>query len=251
MRKILLFGLIIVIPLLNHAQDKISADRIIEMINNGQNVSLSNQSITGVLDFTDLDDTENTNKLGSWLGGNQQYESEVDVTLSFYNCIFEDDVLAFYSKNDDSHIAHFSEEVIFENCQFLQESSFKYSEFSENVSFAGCIFKEKANFKYANFDENVDFSSAMFMRSADFKYAEIPENISFSAAIFEENADFKYTEFDRGADFSNSIFKDRVDFKYTEFSKPLNFSKVVFQETPDTKYTEVDGREFTSFSDYY
>ena len=50
--------LLMFIPVLSFAQNKIEADDIIEQINNGENVSYINAEIIGDLDFTKVYDVE-------------------------------------------------------------------------------------------------------------------------------------------------------------------------------------------------
>jgi hypothetical protein len=209
------------------AQTKVKANDIINLINDGKNVTYSNAEIEGVLDFTDLKNRSRQRSYSSWYSDNDTYESSVEVSVSFINCTFTDDVLAYYhlQRSEDTYIANFERDVIFKNCTFKRASEFKYSEF----------------------DGIVDFTGTTFVRSANFKYAEFSSGPSFAEAKFEEGADFKYTEFPRETSFKRATFYGLSNFKYTKFRSPVNLENVGFKGHEDFKYTKIDGRSFTSY----
>ena len=231
------------------AQSTIRAEEIIEQINRGDDVKYENVKIEGVLDLTALDNRQEYKKGSSWFGGSTyKYESQVEVKIEFINCIFQDDVLAYYNENDDTYIAHFENDVIFRSCTFKNKSEFKYSEFQEKAVFISTIFEEDANFKYAEFSEGPDFSNCIFEEEANFKYAEFDDDRpSFARVKFDETANFKYAEFPDGVTFEKAVFNGTADFKYTKFSEPLNLDGVAFNGREDFKYTKIDGRSFTSY----
>ena len=232
------------------AQSPISAETIINQINQGQSVEYSNVEVDGVLDFTNLENRHLEESSGGWFGNsNDTYESDVDVSISFTDCTFRDDVLAYYHDDDDedTFIANFEEDVTFAGCTFTRASEFKYSKFSEEANFPGAIFKRDANFKYAEFSEAPVFAQVVFQNEANFKYAEFPENASFASVIFEQEANFKYADFPEGTTFESAVFNSLANFKYSKFETPLNLNNVSFNGSEDFKYTEVDGEEFTTF----
>ena len=234
------------------AQSPVRATDIIAQINRGESVEYTNVEIEGVLDLTDLDNRHRTESSGSWFGlgnRNDTYESDVEVSLSFTDCTFLDDVLAYYHNEDedDTFIANFEEDVVFSGCTFRRASEFKYSDFSEEANFEGVVFEQPANFKYAEFSEAPVFSKVVFQQEANFKYAEFPKNTAFAHVVFEREANFKYADFPAGSTFESTVFNDLANFKYSEFETPLNLDNVAFNGSEDFKYTEVDGEEFTSF----
>ena len=237
---------------LSVAQSRVRATDIISQINQGESVSYSNVEIEGVLDLTDLNNRRREKSSGGWFGlggSNDTYESEVEVSLSFTDCVFLDDVLAYYHDDDEDNtfIASFEEDVQFSGCTFRRASEFKYSEFSEDVDFQGAVFEREANFKYAEFSEAPVFSEVVFRQEANFKYAEFPENTTFAHVVFEREANFKYADFPAGSSFEGTVFNSLANFKYSEFETPLNLDNVAFNGSEDFKYTEVDGEEFTTF----
>ncbi|MCB0489700.1 MAG: pentapeptide repeat-containing protein [Cyclobacteriaceae bacterium] len=211
-----------------YSQNTVKASDIIRQINDGQSVLYKNAEIEGELDLTDLHTRRHTDSSFDFFGkGNDQYESTVEVSLTFINCTFRDDVLAYYhiERDNDTYIAHFEEDVIFQNCTFRRASEFKYSEFEEKTDFSGTTFNREANFKYAEFNNTPVFANAKFTDDANFKYAEFP----------------------RGANFESSSFDQLANFKYTKFRTPLNIKNIAFRGEEDFKYTRVDGNSFTSY----
>lgn len=232
------------------AQSRISAETIIDQINQGKSVEYNNVEIEGVLDFTNLENRHLEESSGGWFGSsNDIYESDVEVSISFTDCTFLDDVLAYYHDDDeeDTFIANFEEDVTFSGCTFSRASEFKYSDFSEEANFQGVVFERAANFKYAEFSEAPVFTQVVFQNEANFKYAEFPENTSFASVVFEKEANFKYADFPEGATFESAVFNSLANFKYSKFETPLNLDDVAFNGSEDFKYTEVDGEEFTTF----
>ena len=233
------------------AQNRVDAEDIIRQINQGQAISCEGAEIVGHLDLTNLDNRQQTESSGGLFGfgDNDTYESVVEVAVSFINCTFLDDVVAYYHDDREkaTFIAHFEDDAVFRNCTFREASEFKYSEFSEDIDFSGSVFEDEANFKYAEFSEPPSFAEAVFEEDANFKYAEFPEETDFAAAVFEDEANFKYAEFPRGASFEEAVFNDLANFKYSKFRTPLNLQNVSFNGDEDFKYTEVDGRSFTSY----
>ncbi len=211
------------------AQTRIKASEIIKQINEGRTVDYSHVEIEGKLDLTDLENRRLERGSKGWLGlgGNETYESNVEVSVKFTDCTFLGDVLAYYyiEHGNTTFVAHFEKDAVFSNCVFKQASEFKYSEFNGAATFAGSTFNEAANFKYAEFSSGPKFSQAKFESGADFKYTEFPHETSFEKATFHGLA----------------------NFKYTKFKSPLNMDDIAFKGEEDFKYTKIDGRNFTSY----
>ncbi len=208
------------------AQTKIKASDIIKQINAGRAVEYSKVEIEGDLDLTDLENRRSKHS-SRWFGSNDEYESTVEVSLKFADCTFLGDVLAYYhiERSNETFVAHFEKDAVFNNCIFNNASEFKYSEFNGIASFIGSTFNEPANFKYAEFSSGPDFAKVKF----------------------DDGADFKYTEFPRETSFEDATFRGFANFKYTKFRSPLNMKRVAFRGNEDFKYTKIDGRDFTSY----
>lgn len=226
--RIILTITLFLVSIATYAQQTVNAQDIIKKINSGDNITYKNITVEGYLDLTDLRNRRHTESSFDFFGkGNDTYESSVEVSLTFINCTFTDDVIAYYNveRDNDTFIAHFEEDVVFQNCTFKRKSEFKYSEFEENADFSGSIFNREANFKYAEFSDAPNFSKVNFRDDANFKYAEFPQGASFQEAAFMQLA----------------------NFKYTKFRTPLNLKNIQFRGEEDFKYTKVDGQSFTSY----
>ena len=79
------------------AQKTMDADQIISMIDEGKAVRLENVTIKGNLGFVKVQDREK--KSGSMFG-TDTYESHINVPVSFTNCTFDDDVIAYFNDDD-------------------------------------------------------------------------------------------------------------------------------------------------------
>lgn len=253
------------------AQSSIPADKIIAQLNAGTDIALTGVTITGDLDFTRINDREETQKGGR--NNQQQWKYHVRNTLSFVDCTFEGDVWGFRIEGKNSrgkvgpaHMADFHENVLFKNCKFEEDVNFKYSHFHEKADFPKAVFEEYAGFKYTKFDESADFQGMQIEGDANFKYTDFDEYVNMSGATFKDLADFKYTKFPRGVDLSNVVFEDdsifkyaqfprgvdmantrfrrEADFKYTKFSDPSNFDGTDFGSDADFKYARLEGRAF-------
>ena len=249
---LLLLIFVAVVPVL--AQTTVPANDIIDKINRNEPVSYQNATITGDLDLTNLANRREVNE-GAWQGDSQQFLSVVDVPLSFKNCTFTGNVLAYRTDESDNrrlskmsnkvYNADFTEAVTLENCTFEKNAAFKHSTFRQRAVVTGNTFRDDAVFKYTKFRSAADFSGSTFRGYADFKYTKFDESSAFENVAFEQYADFKYTSFEEGTDFRQARFASTADFKYTHFPRGTQFDNVRFEGSTDFKYTTLDGRKFT------
>ena len=212
------------------AQQSVSASNIMKDIREGKSISYENVTIVGALDFTymaeklpDLPDNKKWWKNGS----TNTVEESIDVAISFINCQFEDDVLAYIHDEESGYtfIADFDKEVTFKNCDFKRNAMFKYSDFDDKTSFQGSIFKRETTFKYAEFDEKADFSET----------------------YFDDDATFKYAQFDEGANFKDARFEESWNIKYMEMKGDFEIDGIEVKDEIDAKYTKINGRSFSSY----
>ncbi|PRY06070.1 pentapeptide repeat protein [Pontibacter ummariensis] len=237
---------LLMFPLLCWAQTSVNASEIIAKINRGEAVSYKNAVIVGDLDMTRLENMKQQKGNGS-----KEYVSTVTVPLSFTNCTFKGDVLAYYNpetsnlfnSSDEVYNTNFEESVRFENCKFEEASAFKYSEFKEGASFANSKFSEEGLFKYSKFAKRVDFSNALFREDANFKYVKFPVLVSFAGATFGEEANFKYAEFQEGVNFRKAVFDGTANFKYAKVKDAFDIKGADFRGGDDFKYTQLNNRK--------
>ncbi|RIJ36625.1 pentapeptide repeat-containing protein [Pontibacter oryzae] len=249
-RKVQVLLVMLMLPLMAWAQTRVKASDIIGKINRGEAVSYKNAVIEGDLDMTKLKNMKRKN--GN--NGSNEHVSTVTAPLTFVNCTFKGDVLAYvstevkgglFSYSNEVYNTNFEKDVIFESCNFEKQSAFKYSEFDGKANFMSSRFAEEALFKYAEFDKNPNFSNVRFDRDANFKYVEFPERVSFAGANFGGEANFKYAEFNGGVNFEKALFNGIANFKYTEVQRSFNIKGANFKGSDDFKYTKFNNEHVT------
>lgn len=230
------------------AQSSLDASDVVRKIDDKRPIEIRDATIRGTLDFTEL---ANQQRVRNSKMSNEEYKSRVEVPLTFRNCTFKGDVIAYKTLNKDGgglfnwggndqtlYTADFKERVIFENCTFEGKTEFKYSGFDEIAVFNDNKFRNEANFKYADFREDARFEGTDFGDNANFKYANFRGTALFTDARIDAAADFKYAEFSDGAKFVKARFSGEADFKYAEFNRAGDFSNANFRSRPDFKYTK-------------
>ena len=273
--KVLFIAALLLMPTWSFAKSQVKASTIIDQINAGKAVQYKNAEIVGDLDFTSIKDVtiDEKSKAGRFLskGSTLVYWYHVRSPISFIDCIFKGDVLAYVHDDDENetHNAIFYKDVDFQGCdfqgkstfkyvkfetkanfkntQYSDEALFKYTKFLTDTSFENSRFNDAANFKYTKFSTDVSFANSHFGREANFKYTKFPEAVNFDKATFKRLANFKYTKFPEGVNFKDAQFMGNADFKYTKFSEPVNFDGVVFDDDVNFKYTKIDGKSFTTY----
>ncbi len=244
--------LMLAVPIFSLAQSRVQVEDVLDQINAGQDVSYKNAVIVGDLDFRALKDVtadKPLRKLKIGRFSSQSFSCHVRSSLSFIDCTFTGDVLAYLhiDKKNETYNAVFYEDVSFEGCEFEKTSAFKYAKFMKKANFVNTTYEEEALFKYAKFSTDVSFQGSNFYNDANFKYTKFPEEVDFQQAVFHDYANFKYVKFPEGVSFEDAEFQRDACFKYTKFSEPLNLDGVEFDGDTDFKYTKIDGRSFTSY----
>lgn len=211
------------------AQNKVKASDVMDALKNGEDVNYENVIITGVLDFTFMDEKldDLPRKSRWWRDASNEVKEDIESRISFKNVIFEDDVLAYYHDRRSGYTftADFEQSVTFENCEFGRNAMFKYSTFEKGASFSRSKFTDENTFKYAEFEGMADFSKT----------------------YFDDDAMFKYTEFKEGATFNAAQFDRSVDMKYTKVNGDFDIEDMDVRWDIITKYAEVNGRSFTRY----
>src|SRR6056297_866112 len=240
MKRRILTIIFLVLPLFAYLQVNVDAQEIISKINKGEDIFYQNATIIGDLDFRLINDVEKDSEWEFFGNDNITYKYNVHSTLKFVQCEFKGNVIGYWSDDykDELHIAHFYEDVHFEECVFKDDFLVKYSEFKEKAAFPGNTFEEDALFKYSEFHSTVDFSHSVFLEEANFKYAKFPEYTVFENSTFNDLANFKYTKFSGEVNFKNCNFEKSAYFKYTELSDFIDFSNARFMSEAIFKYIE-------------
>lgn len=212
------------------AQQTVQASDIMNDIKMGKTVSYNNVTIKGTLDMTFMNEKlPDLPKKRKWWqnGGSNSVKKQIESSISFINCTFEDNVYAYYHDEDSEYtfVANFENDVIFSNCTFKGEALFKYSDFERDANFKDSKFTSRTTFKYAKFYNNV----------------------SFANSIFDEDAIFKYTQFRDGVSFNNVKFRDNLDIKYTKVSGEFDITNMSVTDNIDSKYTKINGKGFNKY----
>lgn len=219
--SILLFSLLY-FALTAGAMENVPAEKIIQKINNGQNVNYKDALITGVLDFTKLENMECKNS-----GSNKQCKSYIGVSVSFTACEFDEKVVGSDWDKDTKTSYH--------------------AIFHKAVSFTNCTFKDETDFQHTHFSNSIEFNNCVFEREADFQHTGFKAQVSFIATVFEGETDFQHTNFPMGVDFSNCKFNDDVDMEHTRFSGTVNFDNTEFNDKIDAEHAKINGQAFKTF----
>ena len=251
--KILFVAALLLLPTWSFAKSQVKASTIIEQINAGKAVQYKDAEIVGDLNFTSIKDTtvdeKSQRNRGRNKGSTLIYWSHVKSPVSFINCVFKGDVLAYVHDDDENETYNtiFYKDVDFQGCDFQGKSAFKYVKFKTKANFKNTKYSHEALFKYTEFSTDVSFSNSHFNRDANFKYTEFPESADYAKTTFRRLANFKYAEFPEGVTFKDAVFKGEALFKYTKFHEPVNFDGTVFDGDVNFKYTKIDGKSFTTY----
>jgi len=236
------------------AQKTVNASDILNDIKAGKSITYKNAKIVGILDFTYMDEAMQKlpkKRKNSWWGNKNTNEIKklIEVGVSFENCTFEDDVLAYIPDEDSGYTftASFEDIVIFKNCNFERKAMFKYSSFERDSDFSGSTFNDDSTFKYAKFDRDISFANTKFVEVATFKYSKFRNNVSFANSVFEDSAIFKYTQFNDGVSFRNTDFQEDLNIKYMNVSGEFDITKMKVGYDVDSKYTKINGKSFNKY----
>ena len=251
--KILFITTLLLIPTLTFAKSQVKASQIIDQINAGKAVQYKDAEIVGDLDFTSIKnvtvDEKSKKNRDRNKGSSLTYWCHVKSRVSFVNCVFKGDVLAYVNKDreNETYNVIFYADADFQGCDFQGKSAFKYVKFEGDANFKNTQYHDEALFKYTKFSTDVSFSNSSFHKDANFKYTEFPESASFDKTAFKRLANFKYAEFPEGVTYEGAQFKGEANFKYTKFHEPVNFDNVAFDGDVDFKYTKIGGKSFTTY----
>ncbi|CAA9490208.1 MAG: hypothetical protein AVDCRST_MAG96-1474 [uncultured Segetibacter sp.] len=248
--KNLSFFLLLCLPVLAFGQRKIAATTVLNQMNNGETVKYENVQITGNIDLTRLRNTQN--KHGEEIIDDHgvrkifydkpRFVSTVTQPVTFINCIFSGDFIAFSQSNPDTiYEADFAETVRFERCIFEKKATFRHSWFKKDAAFTNCRFKTGVNFRHSIFTNLSSFKETVFTGEIDFRHTDFYKKGNFENAKFETPADFRHTTFSKGADFTQASFLAEAGFRHTEFQPEVIFKDVNFKTGSDFSHAHLDG----------
>ena len=106
-----------------NAQTQVKASDIMAAMKKGETIKYSNVTVTGVLDFTYMDekapDLPRRRRWWNSMGDNTVNEV-IESKITFENVTFEENVIAYFhdERSEYTFTADFEEDVIFKNCKF-------------------------------------------------------------------------------------------------------------------------------------
>ena len=249
MKKYITLIAVLLVSTITLAQTTINASDILNDIKAGKDVVYNNVTIKGDLDFTFMDEAlPKLPERKKWWnnGGSNIVDKAITGKISFTNCTFKDNVLAYipHEKSGYTFTANFEDAVIFTNCTFEEKAMFKYSTFERNSDFSGSKFLGDSTFKYAKFERDIAFENTKFDEPATFKYTKFDNFVSFKNSVFRETATFKYTKFNDGVSFNNVNFKEDLNLKYANVRGDFDITGMEVAYEIDSKYTKINGKSF-------
>lgn len=234
------------------SQDHIQAKDIIGELQAGKNVFYSNKIIKGTLDFTSLPSyrmSSNANKV------------DVIGAVTFDNCQFEEDVIAFYKTEQGSiTFVEFAKCLSFTSCIFqkrlllreivvnglfnLTKSQIQ-GEFGIEggllqhslTFFTDSKFKAEARFQRIKIRGNIDLLKTEFWANASFQLADFEGNVMFADAIFNKSVDFSLVSFSKKLILNNSLFYGDLNFSSAVFNARTEIINAQFKQ--DVVFDEI------------
>ncbi len=230
----------------------VDANKIIKALSKGQNVLYQDAEISGKLDFTELE---------SYPVGANLLFSDVEGSVTFVNCTFTDEVLAYKSDGKNQFSVRFFKNLTFLNCKFMKALNLRNahidgplvmtkSYFQESTGMEGLtvrsecymdqtvfandlkmqtsLFQKGANFMNANLGGQFILQGSAFKADAQFGVCEFHGYADFTKVSFEQGAYFNYAKFFDRAYFNTSMFKGRADLMYLKFDKDCGFKNIIF-----------------------
>jgi hypothetical protein len=211
--------------IVTHAQDTpltpINAADILQMIEAGMPVELTNRQVNGILDF------------GSLV---RQQELPIFVLINIESSVFKDDVIIGDTVSNIR--VHFQQPLSFVRSTFEKQLILSQADFDFGVNFNEVTFAETGTVIFGSsvFDEQVDFSGVHINNAITFTdinfgggalftaaHFNFSENI-FSDVSFGNNTRFDAATITGNIRFVSSNFGDAISFQRATFDSPISFS---------------------------
>ena len=215
-----------------NAKKSFSSNKIIKEMSQGKNVFYKDKTFDNKLDFTSLKN--------AYCDSENSLRHEVNSSLTFVNCVFKSDIIAFLQDEKKMrHFVTFHKNITFLNCRFEGEVNFRNTKVNGLVNFNGCEFDKKASFENTFcgdmamfqkciFYDELRFQNAIFSHNCNFMDTQFEGVSSFQQAIFRQDAQFGVTKFLKYADFSGITANANLFFNYAEFTKQAIFNNAAF-----------------------
>ena len=223
-----------------------TADEILELINNNEDVLIKGAFIDGSINFTKVKSEVPQNDttlihvhskidiVDSTINGNIIANTPLTRVVFNNEINFHNVTILGYS---DFRLSHFSNDVSFIETQFSQVVIFEKAQFFGDANFVRSNFTGNAWFWETQFSGYVDFSNAQFSGSAYFYEIQFSRGVSFQETQFFETyfwdsqfplVTFWKARFSGKTEFQDVRFSDIVFFCEAEFLSKTYFSRVHF-----------------------
>ena len=185
-------------------KQNVSASDLLQALADGEEIQLSQCTVTGVLDINRL--FENAEKFNVQKLNTVVTEKVRTITFSqpivFDKCVFEENA-AFAAPwaDPDSVRVHFAKEVVFNSSHFKGQARFRGAIFDDMAGFDGCTIEGVVTFKGAEVGGDAKFRTTTFNG-----YALFPN------ACFKGSARFTNSHFAKGVNFEEGRFLGATDF---------------------------------------
>jgi hypothetical protein len=185
-------------------KQNVSSSELLQGLADGEDIQLSQCTITGVLDINRLFDPAEKFQTGK-LSIKQEPNCRtlfLSQQIVFDKCVFEENVVFTAPWSEpDSVAVEFKSDVIFNSSVFKNQTRFRNAVFNGMAGFDGCTFAGVVTFK-----------NAVFGKDAKFRTVSFGGYFLCGRAIFGSSARFTNSHFAKGANFSEVKFLGETDF---------------------------------------
>lgn len=235
-------------------QKEIYSKDIVKQLQKGKDVRIIGKIIMDDFDFTAIEKYQlvSTNQIQNVVSGN----------VFFCNCVFMGNVTACNNLQKVPVHTRFEQNLVFQNCDFRGEVSFKNAivmgtanfdkaKFRKNTDFSNiCVWARDSYFSeieaegpvamyYASFFGNLYLMDGQFQDVLSLQNVTVngklmanglkcSSNAEFDMASIRGRANFNYSTFEKSASFIQSRFYDDAEFINTNINDSANFENTYF-----------------------
>mgnify|MGYP000898251050 CR=1 FL=1 len=273
---LLLFFVLTSMPIVCLADEyrEVQASEILNQIEKGEDVNLTNCRIIGELNLNEikLENIPNPKYNESLKSGYYYSEGYLEShgvnikiiksnivirnsifenNLDFSDCLFTKSFS--FAKVNCSSTANFrnttfDDSAVFWECTFGSFADFSFTTFGDSANFWNSIFGNYASFRGCTFGDSANFWSSIFGDSASFKGCTFGDSAVFSGCTFDDSASFQHSIFGDSANFMKSTFGDYTDFTASTFGNYAAFVFATFGDYADFRYSTFGDSASFSYS---
>lgn len=216
---------------MNGDDSTISSADVLKKIKAGKTVTFERKTITGDLDFTQVDANS---------GAGAFTPVYVECELNFLGCTFEGEVRG-YAAGEGVKGAYcvFERNVCFDGCTFAKDVSLNQADYRGRFAFTQCTANGKADFSGSRFAQSATFTKSIFHGDAFFVSSVFGGRATFFGATFDKAFNVQFCRFGDITMFADASFKGYVemsrayaaaqfDFVNSKFRCPVTACDAVF-----------------------